>query len=154
MNEYDYDPSPASILAQNFAEGGWAMYPLTFLLCALPLVALVLLVVGIVSKRNLALPLGVGLLVASFLPPALGLAAQAFERARVDEVIDLASPEDRDTLRMGSEGELLVLSSTGTSAALCPGFISFVLLGLGLARLGRFKATPAAAGAHGAPGGP
>lgn len=134
----DYEPSLAGNLAQGFAEGGWAMYPLTFLLCVLPLVALVLLMVGLVSKKNLALPLGVGLLIAAFVPPAVGLAAMALGRASAEEAIALASPEDQATIRMAAEGELLVLSTTGTSAALCPGFIGCVLIGLGLARRPRF----------------
>jgi hypothetical protein len=139
MNEYYGEPTFGSRMAESFAEGGWAMYPLTFLLCVLPLAALVLLVVGIVSKKNLALPLGVGLLVAAFVPPAIGLAAMALGRSTAEEAIAMASPEDQATIRMAAEGELLVLSTTGTSAALCPGFIGCVLIGLGLARRPRFS---------------
>jgi hypothetical protein len=139
MNEYYGEPTFSSRMAEAFAEGGWAMYPLTFLMCLLPLVALVLLVVGIVSKKNVALPLGVGLLVAAFVPPALGIAAMALSRATAEEAIAMADPQDQATIRMAAEGELLVLSSTGTSAALCPGFIGCVLIGLGLARRPRFS---------------
>ncbi len=138
MNEYG-EESLGSSAAQTFAEGGWAMYPLTALGCLLPLLALGFLVVGLVSKTNRALPLGVGLLLASLLPPALAVGATALERAKIAELLDEVSEGDRETIRMGSEGELLALKVTGFGAALCPGFFSFVLLGVGLARLPRFK---------------
>jgi hypothetical protein len=138
MNEDFYEPSLVGQLAESFSEGGWPMYPLTFLLCALPVVALVLLAVGIFSKKNLALPLGVGLLVAAFLPPALSLVTSALGRAEAEKAIAMAAPEDQEMIRRASESELLVQSTTGTSGALCPGFFGCVLIGVGLARRSRF----------------
>lgn len=130
--------------AETFAEGGWAMYPLTFLACLLPVLGFAFLAVSLFSKRNLALPLGIGLLVASVLPPAIAVAAVAMGRSKIDEVLPLVQQHERDTVRLGSEGELMVLSQTGYGAALCPGFLGFVLLGLGLGRLPRFGAKPPA----------
>jgi hypothetical protein len=131
-------------LAQLFLEGGWGMYPLAFLACALPLMGLAFLVVALLSKRNLALPLGVALLVAAVLPPALGSGARAQGRAAMEEALLLANPDDRDTIRMAGEAELMVLTIAGFGAALLPGFLSFLLLGLGLGRGSRFAPVPPA----------
>jgi hypothetical protein len=138
MNEDALEPSLATSLTENFQEGGAAMLPLSALGCLLPLAALVLLVVGIASKKNRALRLGVGLLLAALLPPAIGLAAAALGRSQAEDAIAAADPEDAVMIRMAAEGDALMLNATAASGALCPGFVGCVLIGIGLARRPRF----------------
>lgn len=137
-----YDQSLASRLAESFNEGGWWMYPITLLGCLLPLLALGFVIAGVVSKSNRALPLSLALLVLSVLPPALGALGKRFEHAKADEAIAMASPEDQEVIRIGTEAELLSLTLWGLWAALVPGVAGCALLGLGLSRLPRFAPAP------------
>ncbi len=134
--------SPMARLAESFNEGGSWMYPITLLGGLLPLLALGFLVVGFVSKSNRALPLSIVLLVLAVLPPALGAMGARFARADAAEAIAMASPEDQEVIRIGTESELLNLTLWGLWAALLPGVAGCALLGVGLSRLPRFATRP------------
>ncbi len=62
----------------------------------------------------------------------------SFRRERMATV----NVDDRETIRAASEAELLNLTLAGLSAALIPGVLGCVLLGLGLSRLHRFRTSP------------
>lgn len=142
MND-DYELSPLQSLAQSFVEGGIWMYPIAALACLLPLLAMVFLVMGATATTNRALPLSVALLVLSVLPPSLGTLGARFARAEVEQILNSVDPADRATIQAGAESELMNLTLWGFGAALIPGLLGCILLGIGLSRLKRFRARPA-----------
>ncbi len=126
-------------MAQSFIEGGMWMYPLAALGCLLPLLALLFTVLAVTSSTRRVLPLSFALLVMAFLPATIGaMGGQAARRATEQALVNV-NPADVATIRAGAESEALNLQIWGFGAALIPGVMGCLLLGLGLSRLPRFN---------------
>jgi hypothetical protein len=143
MSEYEGgEVSFFGRLAEQFNEGGWVMYPVTLACLALPVLATVLLVTGLVKPRH-ALALGGALVAAVVGMLGLVVIARMQGMRGVEEAIVHASPEDRDTIRMGSEAELAVPMIWALRGAVLPIIAGFTLLGRGLAQQLGFDAPKA-----------
>jgi hypothetical protein len=133
MNEYDYEPSFFARLAEQFNEGGWVMYPIGLACLVLPVMAIVLLVLGLAKPRH-ALAMGGGLVSAVVAVLALAVIARMQGMRGVEEAIVHASPEDRDTIRIAADGELMTPMVWALRGAVFPVIAGFTLLGRGLAQ--------------------
>jgi hypothetical protein len=125
-------------LAEAFAEGGWAMYPMTLLMCLLPGFGVAFLTAGILSKRNLALPLSAALFLLSILGPAFGIWAEASSMRESERAVMMAAPDDKELLMNAARGESMVVREWGFATAAIPLLLACVLAGIGLTRLERF----------------
>jgi len=129
-------------LAESFAEGGVWMYPIALLGCAGLPAALALFAVGATSRKNLAWPFGLGLVIAGLLPAALGYVAYTLNWANVMEAVAHVSPEDRETILMGGKSECLTTVEAGLGASIFPLCFGLALLGIAVARRGLSQPTP------------
>lgn len=127
-------------LAELFAEGGFWMYPIALLDCALVPLGIVLLSIGIASKQRNALVFAVGLIVGGLAPAMLGELANVLSMQNVEAAIVHVNPADAATIRAAGMAESMTTLLFGLSGSVIPVFCGFVLLGVGLGRLPRFDA--------------
>lgn len=126
-------------LAELFVEGGFWMYPIALLNCALVPLGIVLLTIGVASKQRNALVFALVLLGGGLLPAMLGELANVLAMQNVDAAIAYADPADQATIRAAGMAESMTTVLFGLSGAIVPVFCGFVLLGVGLGRLPRFE---------------
>ncbi|MEW5742508.1 MAG: hypothetical protein AB1938_26560 [Myxococcota bacterium] len=127
------------MMVQMFQEGGWWMYPITLLGCALVPLSIVLVILGAASKQRNALMMSLILLVAGLTPAMLGAVAQMLSMRSAEEAIVHVNPADAATIRAAAMSESLTTVLFGLSSSVIPVFCGFVLLGIGLGRLPRFE---------------
>ncbi len=122
-------------VASFWVEGGWWMYPIALLGCAMLPATLVAFVVGVTSKKaSLLMPLAIGLLCVGLLPAVLGEAGFLQGMSAVEKAIAFANPVDQATIRAAARGEALTTLILGLWMSLAPTFGGSVLLGLALMR--------------------
>lgn len=129
-------------LAELFAEGGFWMYPIALLNCALVPLGIVLLTIGVASKQRNALVFAVALIAGGLAPAMLGELANVLSMRNVEAAIAFASPADQATIRAAGLAESMTTLLFGLSGSVIPVFCGFVLLGVGLGRLPRFDTEP------------
>lgn len=122
-------------VAEFWVEGGWWMYPIALMGCALLPATLVAFVVAVTSKKaSLVMPLAIGLLCVGLLPAVLGEAGFLQGMGAVEKAITFANPEDQATIRAAARAEALTTIILGLWMSLVPTFGGAVLLGLALMR--------------------
>lgn len=130
-------------VAQFWMEGGWWMFPIALLGCALLPATLVAFILGLTSKKaSLVMPLAIGLLCVGLLPAALGEAGFLSALRTVDEAIVHVNPADAATIRAAGRSEALTTIIFGLWQSLVPSFGGAVLLGLALMRRASVRASP------------
>lgn len=130
------------MMLQMFQEGGFWMYPLALLNCALVPLSIVFLALAAGSKSRNALVFALILLVAGLAPAMLGQVAQTLAMQGAEDAIRSVDPADASTIRAAAMSESMTTFLFGLSGAVVPVFCGFVLLGLGLSRLPRFEGSP------------
>ncbi|GMU61595.1 MAG: hypothetical protein AMXMBFR34_33580 [Myxococcaceae bacterium] len=126
-------------LAEMFQAGGWWMYPLMLLGCALVPLSIVFVSLGVASKERNAVMFSLTLLVAGITPAMLGAVAQMMSMRAAEEAIVHVNPADAATIRAVALSESMTTVLFGLSLSVIPVFCGFVLLGVGLSRLPRFE---------------
>jgi hypothetical protein len=128
-------------LVELFREGGIWMYPISLLDCGLVALSIVLLTIGISSKRRHALVFAAALIASGLVPPMLGELAHVLGMQEAEAAIARAHPADAAILRYGFQAESMSPLLFGLSGSVIPVFCGFALLGVGLGRLPRFEET-------------
>jgi hypothetical protein len=127
------------MLQEMFVEGGWWMYPIALLTCALVPLSIVLVTLGVASKEKNALLFAIILFVGGLAPAMLGGLGQAMSMRGAEEAIAHVNPADAATIRAAAMSESMNITLFGLTGAVIPVFCAFVLLGVGLGRLPRFE---------------
>lgn len=128
-------------LVQLFQEGGWWMYPITFLGLGMVPETIVLAVIGLNDHHRNRLPIfGVALIVSGFAPLALGAVGYGLNMESMRGALEHVSELDRATILAAGTGEALTTIIWGLVLAFIPVCVGCVLLGVGLSRLPRFQA--------------
>jgi hypothetical protein len=122
-----------------FLEGGWAMYPLSLLMCLGPPLSFVFLTVTFLSKNNFAWALSAMLFLFSILGPAFGVWAESNAMHQAAEAVETVSPLDYEVFMTAAKGESMAIRVLGISTAAIPLFFASILAGIGLSRLDRFQ---------------
>ena len=128
--------------AELFVEGGFWMYPIALLNCALVPLGIVLLTIGVSSKQRNALVFAAALIAGGLSPAMLGELANVLAMQNVEAAIAHVDPADAATIRAAGMSESMTTLLFGLSGSVIPVFCGFVLLGVGLGRLPRFEGEP------------
>lgn len=129
------------MLRELFLEGGFWMYPIALLNCALVPLGIVLLTIGVSSKQRNALVFAAALIAGGLAPAMLGELANVLAMRTVDAAIAYADPADQATIRAAGLAESMTTLLFGLAGSVIPVFCGFLLLGVGLGRLPGFEET-------------
>jgi hypothetical protein len=124
-----------SWLAQDFAEGGVAMFPIFAFGFLGALGGIVAFILGLAVAQRRTLWVSVAMMALSFAAPAVGAIGYALALSNIERALVGIDPSMLEPLRMVGTAEALTSIEYGLGAGLLPFCLGLALFGVGLTRL-------------------